>query len=225
MNICQAGHTKHDRIMVDTVLGKMMVFDAEKYQGQFGLYCTGQDDISMTIKQTGNWARDESPVIQKILEEGNRDNLFIDFGAHIGYYSLMAAQMGYKVLAYEGDAENLDVLASNAKLHHVEDKIVAHPMWIDEKSPLLILEQQVELVKADVEGNEQYVVAMLDEMLKFRRINNLFLEISPTFNKSYPAMVEKLFNYGYRAFNLDGTPFNNEFNFAQTDLVFRRENG
>ena len=50
-NNCQAGHKKHDTLEVDTALGKMTVFDWEKYKDQFNTYCTGQDARTGVVRE------------------------------------------------------------------------------------------------------------------------------------------------------------------------------
>lgn len=224
MKTCQAGHVMHERLMVDTVVGKMMVFDFEKYKDQHGLYCTGQDDISRTLKNEGVWGHTETKMIEELLAQGNPvQRIVLDFGAHIGYYSVMAAKLGYTVQAYEGNFENAELLRINAKLNGVDYKIVTNTIWIDKNSSNVNFNKEIELAKIDLEGNEKHAVRMLWPLIKTQQIKHIFMEVSPVFNDSYPDLVTSICAAGYDVF-LDGEPFNGEFNFAQDNLLFvRRE--
>lgn len=83
MNQCQAGHKFHSRVMVDTDLGVMTVYDWEQYK-DFKGYCTGQDDVSRTLFNTGVWEPVLSKLISWILYQGDRANLVVDIGCNIG---------------------------------------------------------------------------------------------------------------------------------------------
>jgi len=86
-NVCQAGHKKHDTLKVETGVGPMFVYDYEKYKDIAG-YCTGKDDVSRTLINEGAWEKPETEIVKGILENGNRNNLLIDIGCHIGWYSI-----------------------------------------------------------------------------------------------------------------------------------------
>lgn len=222
---CQAGHEKHDRILVDTELGKMWVWDYEKYKG-FDGYCTGQDDISRTLINNGIWEVTESKIIREVLENGDRSKGFVDIGAHIGWYSLMASQLGYQVMAIEADSENCELIKANAELHNIKiagtkaPEITIYNTWVGEETTPVPFRDKT-LVKCDIEGNEQYAVVMCEKLLKRGGAENLFFEISPVFNDSYPAVVEKILSYGYEAF-LDDKPFDGKFDFNQENILFRK---
>lgn len=225
MNLCQAGHLEHDRRSAPTYLGDLTVYDWDKYKGYNG-YCTGQDDISQTLIKYGKWEHPETLMIKKLLNSGDRNCPVWDFGAHIGWYSILAGQLGYPVAAFEGDAENVDVLKINAKNRGVEKRLMVFPEWVGGTSKKIGLQEgmDIELVKADVEGNERFVIAMIDDWLKARRIKNLFIEISPCFNDSYPALVAHIEECGYRAYTTpDLQPFDHNYDFEQTNLLFQRK--
>lgn len=214
MNICQAGHKKHDRVVLNTKLGKMSAFDADKYMG-FNGYCTGQDDISRTLINTREWEPIESREIREVLEKGDRTKLFIDVGAHIGWYSRMASQMGYQVWAYEADKENCELLELNSPA------LVEH-VWIGKDTKPIKDPMPVELLKIDIEGNEQYAINMFSKWIKAGKIANIYMEVSPVFNGSYPKLIKELEGYGFKAFE-HGEPFSGTFDFDQTNLLFVRQ--
>lgn len=226
MTVCQAGHSKHDLITVPTKIGPMRVYDWEQYKDFHG-YCTGQDDVSRTLINTGGWEPIETEIVRSVLEKGDRKGEVWDFGAHIGWYTIQAAQMGYRVLAVEGNPENADVLRENAKRLKVQDKIVIWERWVDDNAPEIPVPLcDVELVKVDLEGNERFAVWAMRKWLKAQRVKNLLVEISPSFNDSYPALVQEIEGYGYKPYlvTTDGlVAFGHRYDFPQADLLFTRE--
>lgn len=237
MNLCEAGHKGHERTIVSTVIYDglellMQVYDAEVYRDTRG-YCTGDDDVSRTIISNGMWEPDETRLFMQILNQDDKAGLVLDFGAHVGWFSIIAAKLGYKVRALEGDPENLQVLKENAELNGVGNKIMATFAWVDEHQLSLPGMQTfplapVELIKIDLEGNEQHAIRLCQPWLEHRRAKYVLMEVSPVFNDSYPALVQQIVDYGYRAYqagpNLSQLePFDFNYDFPQTNLLFVRQ--
>lgn len=228
---CQAGHEGHDTITMDTDIGRLEVYNWEKYKDQSGKYCPGQDDISRTIINTGNWARDETKIIKEVLEQAKdrKHKLVLDFGAHIGWYSIMAAKMGYDVVAFEAQPEHIMLLENNIKLNKMGRRVFVEYKWVDETMPKATLNsgnstyyKDIWLVKIDLEGNEQYAIKSLENLIKDHKIAHIFMEVSPVFNDSYPNLVNKIIRYGYDAY-MDGKKWNGMWNFDQGDILFKRQ--
>lgn len=219
MNECQLNHGLHDVLQVSTVQGTFNVFDAPKYSVHPGLYCPAQDAISDRLIVEGFWEKDDSKPIAEILERGDRSKLVIDFGSHIGWYTIMAAKLGYDVLAIDADAENLRLLTANAELHGVEDNITIQHAWVDDDFALDV-NRDVELVKIDLEGNDAQAVAACWPFIG--RVQNLYVEISPVFNGGYPQLVDRLTSAGFQAFWTDGRPFDDDYSLTQFNLRFSR---
>jgi FkbM family methyltransferase len=53
-----------------------------------------------------------------------KDSIIVDVGAHIGSFSLMVARNAYKVLAFEPESSNYQMLKKNVKLNHLENMSV-----------------------------------------------------------------------------------------------------
>lgn len=220
MNTCQSGHKEHDTILVETKIGPMMVYNWEKYK-DVPNYCTGKDDISRTLINGEVWEKPDTEIAERVLKVGNKSNLVWDFGSHIGWYSIMAAKLGYRVFAIDGDAENLERLKTNAELNNVADKIDTALLWVDENTEKSIPgDATVELCKIDIEGNEVNAINMIDDWIKAGRVKNILMEVSPIFNESYMPLVERLKQAGYKPFR-DGNPFDNEWNFTQANFLFK----
>ncbi len=210
---CQAGHDRHERIVVDTVLGPMTVYDYERYMG-FDGYCSGQDDVSRTLALYGRWEPEETAVVRQVLSAGDRSGVFVDVGSHIGWFSRLAEGYGYRAIGFEADAENIELFDMNASWSTV------HHVWFGPESEQVGDLGPVELLKIDVEGAEEHVIwAMLDHLAHVR---NILMEVSPVFNDGYPALVSSLTALGFDVFTMDGKHFDGRFDFDQTNLLFRR---
>lgn len=209
MNICQAGHKGHIHKQTHTEQGPFWVWDWDTYEGFRG-YCTGQDDVSRTLLNIGTWEAEELHRIRRMLDPGDT---YLDFGAHIGWFAIAAAERGANVYTYEGDAENLDLLRLNSRLHHVEERITSEAIWIDGEAKPTIPDGPIKLVKIDLEGNEQHAI----NCLPLERVENIVMEVSPCFNGSYPGLVSKLQSAGLKVEDWDGN-----WDFHQRNFWLRR---
>jgi FkbM family methyltransferase len=74
-----------------------------------------KDDFSVApcLINDGFW---ESWITAWLLNNIEPGSMFIDIGANTGYYSLIAAQAGMKVMAYEPNPEYVDMLRASIKL-------------------------------------------------------------------------------------------------------------
>ena len=214
-NLCQAGHDHHTRIVVDTDLGEMTVYDWNQYKN-FNGYCTGQDDVSRTLINTGSWENQITKLISSILINEMINGIFIDVGCNVGWYSRLARQLGYKVMAYDGDKEHLELMSANAP------GSIGNNIWFDNQVKAYSKTEPITLMKCDIEGNEQFAFKYFERCFKDKLVKNLVMEVSPVFNNSYPELVNNIVGCGYEAIEVDGvTKFNFDFNFKQKDLWFR----
>lgn len=213
---CEFGHKDHLKKVVNTEIGPMLVYDWEEYKDLPSGQCAGRDDVSRTLANQGWWERAETNLIKSILENGNKDNLILDVGANVGYYSKMAQNYGYNVIAYDFIEESLEIVKNNA------NKAKTIQIWFDNGSSVTTgLEKfEVELLKVDIEGNDQFAIKYFEPILP--KVKNIVIEVSPVFNDSYPKLIEKIKSSGFEILELDGTPFNFDYNFSQRDLWCRR---
>lgn len=223
---CSVGHSSHARITTNVGLAerglfyhqfKMMVYDWRQYfkkEGdnetvpEYEQYCTGQDIISYCIDRQGVWEKIETALVLDILSRPPALGQVLDFGSHIGWYSMLAAIKGYTVAALDGSAENLSLLRDSAEANGLGDKVYTYLCWLDADAPVLNPKtEQVRLLKADVEGAEVFAYGMCRELFNARKIDYAILEISPVFNLSYPQLVEDIAAAGYDVYvipsNLD----------------------
>lgn len=212
MNNCQAGHTSHDTKLVPTSEGEMVVFDWEKYE-DFNGYCPGQDDVSRTLDKYGVWDLLQSNLLEYILSDKD-GGVFIDVGAHIGWFSRLALRKGYVVHAYEGELEMNRLLAMNAR------KAIQHDIWFDEhlEPEKTLFDVRVKAMKIDIEGSERFAIQYFHELIIKQMVDNILMEVSPCFNSSYPALIKQLSDIGYTVKEITGRPFDFDYNFNQKDL-------
>ncbi len=201
--ICHLNHASHETKIVNVNLhGKKMhdapfinsemkfeleVYDWKKYG--YGTdstpgYCPGKDNVSEAIDTQGIWEAHETALVLDILKG---DGIVIDFGCHVGWYSIISAMAGKKVIAFDGVTENINVLSRNANRNNVT--VHGKNLVIDDKTKFIFNDEDVLLFKSDLEGNDHYAVRMCDDLFSRRKIQYAIVEVSPVFNDSYPAMM------------------------------------
>lgn len=196
---CEAGHETHARSLTNVTMpythnvGAMQIFDAARYRDTEG-YCPGDDDVSRTLAVGGVWERAESEAFMKCLARSNAP-VVIDFGSHIGWYTMMAAAHNFKVLAIEGVAEHEELTRHNVASLGVPDRRLwqAHH-WVGLATPYLPAEDapRIACVKIDLEGKEEDAVRSLFELLRADLIDNILLEVSPVFCEGYEDLLRRL---------------------------------
>jgi len=194
-NVCQAGHKSHDTKVVDTALGPFTIWDWQKYAGFEG-YCTGQDDVSMTLDLYGIWEGVDWLRAQRYVD--GREGWALDFGAHIGWYAVMFAKAGLHVFAVDADPLNCELLEINAREYGVSSTIDVRQTWVADMEALSLPYDPVVLIKSDVEGAELDVVTVCRSIIHDSH-PALLLECSPEFDTYYPEMIDDLIEMGYRA--------------------------
>lgn len=69
-------------------------------------------------QKSENWERYERVFLKKIF---SNYELFLNVGAHYGYYCCMARQAGLKIIAFEPLVVNFKMLLDNLKVNNFED--------------------------------------------------------------------------------------------------------
>jgi SAM-dependent methyltransferase len=227
----QYGHKKHNTKTVDLVLGGQpkgisdvpyitkrlstklfgfKVYDWLEYGGsgafdKYDGYCTGADVVSFSIDVQGVWEGYETVVALDILAHGSsQDGIVLDIGSQLGYYSVLAAEWGYNVVALDSDPESIRMTRENAELNLVADRVKAIHSWLDDDAPVLepSKSEQVHFLKCDIEGAEQYAVKMTSKLFQAKQIDYAMLEVSPCFNDSYTKLTEEILDCGYDAYQV-----------------------
>ncbi len=89
------------------------------YKSDLGEFYTRKGTLDF---QFANWAY-EWNVKKFMLEHYKNYDVFIDVGANIGTYSILMAQKGKKVVAFEPVPDNFRAFHINLLLNHLQDKV------------------------------------------------------------------------------------------------------
>jgi len=82
--------------------------------------------------QFANYAY-EWGVKQFVYKHIDNYNIFLDIGANIGTYSILFADKGLKVFAFEPVMSNYKALVKNIKLNNIENKVTTFPFALGAK--------------------------------------------------------------------------------------------
>ena len=193
--------------------------DGNETHPMYETYCPGQDIISYSIDKQGVWEAYETLLVLDVLKNGDAKDLVLDFGSHVGWYSILAATAGYKVASFDALAENIEMVKSNAKLNGLTYRVFPFLSWIDEEAPLLPNDREsVHFVKIDIEGLESHAIRMLEPLLAAQKVNYLMIEVSPVFGDYYPDLVEKIAGYGYKVYQIPGKGYQMDQQYGKSPL-------
>jgi FkbM family methyltransferase len=89
------------------------------------VHCDADLHVSRQIRDQGIWEPYESALIYQMLQPGD---CFVDVGANIGYFTLLAAQRvgeSGRVFAFEPELRNYRLLNENLKLNGLQGRVTA----------------------------------------------------------------------------------------------------
>lgn len=114
-----------------------------------------------------------------IINSINQNDVFVDVGANVGHYSMLAAKNKAKVFAFEPVKNTFCKLEKNIKLNNLQDNVVLYNLGVGNKNETLefITDKDVmNSVATNVSPkNEQIEVVQLDH--KLNGINPTMLKI------------------------------------------------
>jgi len=123
----------------------------------------GDDPITSSIMETGQWEEKTTKFIKDNLKPGQ---IFVDVGASVGYYTLLAAGLvgsGGKVYAFEPLEENWLTLSKNLALNNLKNVVVFFTALSNKAGP------KIKLFGGSVPGHYTLVDSK-DQ--NFREVNN-----------------------------------------------------
>jgi hypothetical protein len=171
----------------------------------YGEYDHGRDGVTEALVKQGVWEAQESTVAVDIL--ANTSGTVLDFGAHIGWYTVLAGLFGsHPVIAFEPDAPTIQLLDTNAKRYGVDVEHRFSP--VEPSTPPVAVDGDVALMKSDIEGMDGYAVDCCADLFRQHRIRYALIEVSPIFTADgrsdcdYVAMVGRLRDWGYRVYRV-----------------------
>lgn len=169
-----------------------------------GPYCPAHDAVSETIMNLGIGEPAETILVSQVASTALPESKMLDVGAHIGWFSLLAASWGLTVGAIDADPENLRLLNRSAMYNGWSHRIFTSCERIDDDSAAVHGDgsdiSRVRLVKIDIEGAENHEIRVLQQALDQALIDHLLIEVSPVFADYYPDLVLDLIGKGYEAF-------------------------
>lgn len=221
LEVCEAGHDAHAHREVDTILGPMVAYDADRYEDIPG-FCPGDDVVSRQLVIQGQWEAANSVALEKfgVLEAPEPGELVIDFGCQVGWYTRMATRAGFGVLAFDGVAESLAIATANGG-----PLVTPCRAWLDADTPELDPEgaPEVRLVKIDIEGNDEHALRVVWPLIDAGLCEHLLVELSPVFNDSYAELAERLRAARYRAYLPHaGRAWDWQLSWPQAEVLFSR---
>jgi FkbM family methyltransferase len=100
------------------------------------MHVHGEQDrfVSQRLREEGIWEPYETALVLKSLAPGA---VFVDVGANIGYFSLLAAAVvgaSGSVFAFEPDTANVDLMRKSAAINGMSDLIHVVPAALSDKS-------------------------------------------------------------------------------------------
>lgn len=199
-----AAHPLDDCPRTEGVGWTMHVFDWETYAGTEG-YCTGDQEVSKAIATQGVWEPFISALACQLLDtEGPR--VVVDFGANVGWYSMLAAGFGCSVLAVDADPLNCLALRNSLKFMEAAGwaptDVAIVRGWIGPDTPALsgVDAPPVRLAKLDIEGAEGEGVRVLRWLIGMHSIDYVVAEVSPVFGSV--DWVDWMRRAGYHPFRI-----------------------
>lgn len=135
----------------------------------FGLYVMPNDYIGANILATQTWEPHVTHVIRHELREGD---VFLDLGANIGYFSMLASSLVKatgRVLAFEPNPQNLQLIYES-KLYNQFANLTVYPYAASDRAELLrfaTIGSNGGIVNGAAPGNRCLLVqsAVLDDFL------------------------------------------------------------
>lgn len=91
-----------------------------RYLSNFWLYLEPNDQAFTPHATQGYW---EAWITLWISQQLETADLFIDVGANVGYYTMMAAKAGVKTLSFEPNPEIAQMVEWSANLNRCRDKV------------------------------------------------------------------------------------------------------
>ena len=102
---------------------------------QIQLHENKEEYITRSILENGYWEKHSSELVHEILKK--KKLLFIDIGANIGYYSLLAASIGIKCIAFEPIKKNYRIFEKSIKENNFQHLIKLYKIALGDEHKMV----------------------------------------------------------------------------------------
>lgn len=192
---------------------KMEVWDweaaAPASQPVEGEWCPMRCAISQTIAEHGIWEPPETLALLNVFEACRLDDgpwTFLDIGAQLGWFSMLAQHFGLYPWCIEADPEVAEILKRNLyrddrpDVKHPDSAIVEDYRIDSETRPIDSVMRTV--VKIDIEGAEMDAIRVLRPSFESGAIRAALIETTPRFGVNVEQMALMMMVYGFNAYLL-----------------------
>lgn len=177
----------------------MSVWNTIEHPIDGGPYCPAHDVVSDTIASHGVWEPRETAAMFACLDQFPT-GIVVDFGAHVGWFTLNAAMAHRHVVAVEADRDNVDRIIASARLNDVAGYVDISVNRIDADTQPLLASTHVAFAKIDTEGAEHHAVRMLWPAIEAGNVAAMLIELSPSFDTYYRDMALGITEAGFIAY-------------------------
>ncbi len=151
----------------------------------FQLICNAGNGFSqMQLIQTGIYEKDIRNIILQNLKE---NNIFVDIGANIGYYSVLASKIlkdKGKVISFEPVKDTFNKLMQNIKLNNINEQFTAYNCALGNKTGAENINMHkesghnsiVRISKSNNTSKEQIEIKKFDQLVNLKN-KDLFIKI------------------------------------------------
>jgi len=101
----------------------------------------GDEYISNCIRKHGGWEFIATEVLHELIQAERKKGevLFVDVGANIGYFSLIAAALGVPVVAFEPVTKNHSVFKKSIELNNFHGRIWLEQLAVSDEEGTILL--------------------------------------------------------------------------------------
>ena len=118
------------------------------------------------------WAGNHEPALQvEVRRLVRKDLVMYDVGAHIGFYSLAAARLGARVVAFEPDPESAERLRTHAERNDLTAniRVIEAAAW-SESMPLIAFQRGLPRSQGGVSRGERRPVVATGPLIEVRAV-------------------------------------------------------
>ncbi|MEO1291292.1 MAG: FkbM family methyltransferase [Pseudomonadota bacterium] len=182
------------------------------------------DIVTKSIRLFGSWEAYETELIAEILTSApDKRGLFVDVGAQLGYYTMLAATLGTRCVSFEANKDVYERLVAAAAVNGFDDRVNAQRAFVADQDAgvrkgaqvvtldTVVGDRHVRVLKIDIEGLDPVAVAGAHRLFQDRRVDYAIIEISPKFAdrtpvSDYIAMAQFIAQQGYTVYDIGICP-------------------